>query len=54
MLEPPTTYFDLRDRELDDEREVLDTGGVLAKGTPTVKSVHSILEDLCECREESK
>ena len=32
--------FDLRDRESDGDREVLDTGGVLAKGTPTVKSAH--------------
>ena len=32
--------FDLRDKESDDDREVLDTGGVLAKGTPTVKSVY--------------
>ena len=46
--------FDLRDRESDDEREVLDTGGVPAKGTLTVKSVRSILEDLCEYRVESK
>ncbi|GGM27394.1 hypothetical protein GCM10010129_84460 [Streptomyces fumigatiscleroticus] len=32
--------FDLQDRESDGDREVLDTGGVPAKGTPTVKSVH--------------
>ena len=37
--------FDLRDRESDDEREVLDTGGVPAKGAPTVKSVNMVLED---------
>ena len=37
--------FDLRDKESDDDREVLDTGGVPAKGTPTVKSVHMVLED---------
>ena len=39
--------FDLQDRESDDDREVLDTGGVPAKGTPTVKSVHIVLEDPC-------
>ena len=32
--------FDLQDRELDDDREVLDTRGVPAKGTLMVKSVH--------------
>ena len=37
--------FDLQDRESDDEREVLNTKGVLAKGTPTVKSVNMVLED---------
>ena len=31
--------FDLRDRESDGDREVLDTGGVPAKGTLRVKSV---------------
>ncbi|GGM26515.1 hypothetical protein GCM10010129_83740 [Streptomyces fumigatiscleroticus] len=46
--------FDLRDRESDDDREVLDTGGVPAKGTPTVKSVHRVLEDPCGCKVESK
>ena len=38
--------FDLRDRELDGDREVLDTGGVPAKGIPTVKSVNMMLGDL--------
>ncbi|KAL5580041.1 hypothetical protein UlMin_012483 [Ulmus minor] len=28
----------------------LDTGGVPAKGTPTVKSVHRVLEDPCGCK----
>ena len=37
--------FDLRDRESDDEREVLDTGGVPAEGAPTVKSVYGVLGD---------
>ena len=32
--------FDPQDRESDDDREVLDTRGVPAKGIPTVKSVH--------------
>ena len=39
--------FDLRDRESDDDREVLDTGGVPVKGTLTVKSVHMVLGDPC-------
>ena len=46
--------FDLQDIELDDDREVLDTEGVLAKGTPTVKSVHIALEDSYGCKVESK
>ena len=46
--------FDLQDRESDDDHEVLDTRGVLAKGTPTVKSVHKVLEDPCGCKVESK
>ena len=46
-VEATDNLFDLRDRESDDEREVLDTGGVPAKGTPTVKSVHIVLEDPC-------
>ena len=50
----PDNLFDLRDRESDDDREVLDTRGVPAKGTPTVKSVHMVLEDLCGCKVESK
>ena len=37
--------FDLQDRESDGDREVLDTGGVPAKGTPTVKSVNMVLGD---------
>ena len=34
--------FDLRNRESDGDREFLDTRGVPAKGTPTVKSVHRL------------
>ena len=47
MFGATDNLFDLRDRESDDDREVLDTGGVPAKGTPTVKSVHIVLEDPC-------
>lgn len=46
--------FDLWDRESDDEREVLDIGGVPAKGTLTVKSTHRVLVDPCGCKVESK
>ncbi len=46
--------FDLRDRESEDDREVLDTRGVPAKGTPMAKSVHRVLEDPCGCKVESK
>ena len=45
MFGATDNLFDLRDRESDDDREVLDTGGVPAKGTPTVKSVYRVLED---------
>ena len=52
--EATDNLFDLRARESDDDREVLDTGGVPAKGTPTVKSVNMVLEDPCGCKVESK
>ena len=44
MLRPPITCLTC-ETESDDDREVLDTGGVPAKGTPTVKSVNMVLGD---------
>ena len=54
MLEPLKTCFTCETENRMMIVKSLTPGRVPAKGAPTVKSVHKVLEDPCGCKVESK